>query len=108
MSFSSSAETFSKVLAGNVEDCRLEAEILDQAGNLVAVLYEDQTGWHLNALDKNRVDEQIPSAFITRLQRELVHYVNRRGDNVPEGMTRAGVALWLMEKDDGTAMGVTL
>jgi hypothetical protein len=75
----------------------------------VAVLYEDQTGWHLDALDKSiRVDEQIPSAFITRLQGELAHYVNRRGDNVPEGMTRAGVALWLMEKDDGTAMGVTL
>ena len=92
---------FSRVIASNVEDCRLEAEILDQTGELVAFLYEDHTRWHLEAADEsNGGVELVPRAFIIQIQAEFAHYVNRRGDNVPEGLTRAGLALWLMEKHD--------
>jgi hypothetical protein len=34
--------------------------------------------------------------------------VNRRGENVPAAMTVGALSLWLMLKDDGTAMGVKL
>jgi hypothetical protein len=36
---------------------------------------------------------------------ELVHYVNRKGP-VPEGLTRAGASLWLMQRDDGKGLTV--
>jgi hypothetical protein len=38
----------------------------------------------------------------------LLEYVNRRGENQPEGLTAAGLSLWRMEKADGTALGIKL
>jgi hypothetical protein len=97
---------FETVIAANPDACRTEAEITDESGNRVAIVYEDSDGWHTEVLD-DRV-EQAPANFnalIANVKEVLSHYVNRRGDNVPGELTTVGaLALWLMAKDDGTMM----
>jgi hypothetical protein len=98
---------FEIIIAGNVEACRTEAEITDESGNRVAIVYEDSDGWHTQVT--NARVEQSPvsfSALIDNANEVLSHYVNRRGKNVPSGVATVGaLALWLMAKDDGTVMG---
>jgi hypothetical protein len=98
---------FETIIAGNVDACRTEAEIADESGNRVAIVYEDSDGWHTEVLD-HRIEQGSASfnALVDNAKEVLSHYVNRRGDNAPSQLTTAGaLALWLMAKDDGTAMG---
>src|SRR6266700_415342 len=37
---------FEIIIASNVDACRTEAEIADELGNRVAIVYEDSNGWH--------------------------------------------------------------
>ena len=47
------------------------------------------------------------NALMENAKEVLSHYVNRRGDRVPSQLkTRGQLSLWLMEKDDGTMMGL--
>jgi hypothetical protein len=98
---------FEIIIASNGDACRTEAEIADELGNRVAVVYEDSTGWRTEVVGGGA--EQFSSNFgalIESAKERLSHYVNRRGENVPIELTTAGaLALWLMVKDDGTAMG---
>jgi hypothetical protein len=99
---------FETVIAGNPDTCRTEAEIADESGNRVAIVYEDADGWHTQILD-DRVEQASGSfnALIENAKEVLSHYVNRRGDKVPSQLkTRGQLSLWLMEKDDGTMMGL--
>jgi hypothetical protein len=92
------------IIAGNVDACRAEAEIADGSGNTVAIVYEDSNGWHTEVIDKQ--SSHNFSALIENAKETLSHYVNRRGDNVPSELRTCGaLSLWLMAKDDGTAMG---
>jgi hypothetical protein len=98
---------FEIIIAGNVEACRTEAEIADESGNRVAIVYEDSDGWHTEVID-DRVKQSSGSvsALIENAKEKLSLYVNRRGDNVPSELTtRGALAMWLMAKDDGTVMG---
>ena len=100
-------EMFETIIAANPDACRTEAEIADESGNRVAIVYEDSGGWHTEILD-DRVEQPLTrfNALIENAKEVLSHYVNRRGDNVPGEMTTVGaLALWLMVKDDGTAIG---
>jgi hypothetical protein len=45
-------------------------------------------------------------AAVTEARAELQHYINRRGENRPKGITRPGLSLWLTERDDETVMGI--
>jgi len=97
---------YSVTVLGNVEQCRTEAEIsLDE--QLVAVVYETSDGWHTEVIASQLTPSQddFEIAVNTALQ-TLSHYVNRRGENPPRNATRETFALWLMMKDDGTAMGI--
>ena len=98
---------FEIIIAGNLEACRTEAEIADESGNRLAIVYEDSDGWHTEPIDVRL--EQFSKSFeslIENAKEKLSHYVNRRGDNVPIELTTAGaLAMWLMAKDDGTVMG---
>lgn len=38
----------------------------------------------------------------------LSHYINRMGTNPPQNLSVGGLSLWLMQKDDGTALGLKL
>ncbi len=96
---------FSRAFLGNVEACRTEAEITDEWGRLVAVLYEDETGWHCERTAEPMEEARALEEFVETVKADLSHYVNRCGTNPPPGLSRAGLSMWLMEKDDGTAMG---
>lgn len=98
---------FETIIAANPDACRTEAEVADETGNTVAIVYEDSEGWHTEVLDY-RVEQASTSfnAIIKNAKEALSHYVNRRGENVPSELTTVGaLALWLMAKDDGTVMG---
>jgi hypothetical protein len=93
-------------IAGNLKQCRTEAEISDESGSTLAIVFEDSAGWHTNVLDRKLV--HVPGDLnkaIGNAKEALIHYVNRRGENAPENMTSGAFSLWLMVKDDGTAMG---
>ena len=98
---------FETIIIGNPETCRAEAEIPDESGSRVVIVYEDSSGWHTEIFGDWA--KQAPSSFNTLIDsaREVLsHYVNRRGDNVPSELTAVGaLSLWLMVKDDGTAKG---
>jgi hypothetical protein len=94
-------------LFSNIEACRVEAELSDEAGQLIAFVYEDLSGYHVEFLSNDeRLVAEITDEVIQKAKIELATYVNRTGLNAPEGLTRVGLAFWLMQKNDGPAMGV--
>jgi len=105
---------FSITFLGNVTDCRVEAEVSlshppADTDPLCAVVYEDASGpvveW-FGVAKESKSPALAEAVEIAKLG--LLAYVNRRGSNPPEGLTRAGLSLWLLEKTDGTAMGISL
>jgi hypothetical protein len=98
---------FEIIIAGNVDACRTDAEIADERGNRVAIVYEDAAGWHTEVIEPGlKPSSSDFNALIENAKETLSHYVNRRGENVPDELTtRGALAFWLMLKDDGTAMG---
>jgi hypothetical protein len=102
-------EMFETIIVGNPESCRTEAEIADESGNRVAIVSEGADGWCMEVLGPWL--KQPPTNFASLIESAkevLSHYVNRRGDNVPAGLSVGALSLWLMVKDDGTAMGKKL
>lgn len=76
---------------------------------LVAAVYELPDGWRSDLFQSPRglpLSELLAS--LQAAQTRLSVYVNRKGVNPPEGLTRAGMSLWLMEEADGTAMGIKI
>jgi hypothetical protein len=100
---------FSRIIRGNVDHCRTECEISDETAATVAVVYEDPEGWHVNVM-KQPTDEELETfnAAVEAAKQNLSHYVNRMGSNPPEHTTVGALSLWLMQKDDGTALGINL
>jgi hypothetical protein len=97
--------TFAVTVLGNIEKCRTEAEI-SRDGELAAVVYEKSDGWHTEIVASQLTQPESDfDAAVNAAQETLSHYVNRLGTNQPPNMTRGAFALWLMIKDDGTAMG---
>jgi hypothetical protein len=98
---------YSVTIIGNVEKCRTEAELSDGEGAVLAVVYEIADGWHTEILAEklNQAATEFQTA-VENAKESLSHYVNRRGENPPETATRGAFSLWLMMKDDGTAMGM--
>jgi hypothetical protein len=97
---------YSVVIIGNVEQCRTEAEISDGEGTLLSVVYETSNGWHTDHLVEHVNRAPDFQTALEHAKEKLSHYVNRRGENPPEAGTRGAISLWLMLKDDGTALGV--
>jgi hypothetical protein len=101
--------TFSKVIIGNVDECRTECEIADDTANTVAVVYDSDEGWHVIVVRQLRHEElEAFNEIVAAAKQSLSHYVNRRGGNAPEHTTRGTLSLWLMQKDDGTVLGIDL
>jgi len=106
------SESFSVTFLGNVSDCRTEAEVSfrhSPSGTdpLCAVVYENESGpvveWFGVA---NESKSPSLAAAVEDAKLGLLAYANRRGSNPPAGLTRAGLSLWLLEKVDGTAVGM--
>jgi hypothetical protein len=99
---------------GNLEACRTEARILrpsTQTGEaLVALVYETSHGLIVSYFGSAVANPTLPGldAAIAEARSELLHYLNRRGENPPKGITRPGLSLWLTERDDETVMGIPL
>ena len=102
-------EMYSVIILGNVERCRTEAEISDGERVVVAIVYEASDGWHTDIVVEhfNQADSDF-NATIENAKETLSHYVNRRGENLPENTSVGAFSLWLMLKDDGTAMGANI
>lgn len=100
---------FSNTILGNVDERRTECEISGDAGAAMAVVYETHEGWCVEVLREPK-DEELASfnASVEAAKQSLSHYVNRRGSNPPKETTMGGLSLWLLEKDDGTALGIDL
>src|SRR5690242_3332317 len=98
------SDTFSINFLGNVSDCRTEAEVSlrhspSNTDPLCAVVYENDSGpvveWFGDAVESK---SPALAVAVEDAKRGLLEYVNRRGVNPPEGLTRAGLSLWLLEK----------
>lgn len=88
-----------------VDDSVACAEILYQ-DEFVASVYEKLDGWKIDLFQAPRgLDLEECLKAIALAKERLLEYVNRRGENPPEGLTAAGLSLRLSEKADGTAMG---
>lgn len=97
---------FSITIFGNVDECRTEAEVSID-GNLAVLVYESTAGWQTElpgGADLSADASELVNA-IAEARSRLQTYANRRGLNPPIGLTRPGLAFWLMEKTDGTVMG---
>jgi hypothetical protein len=95
---------------GNLEACRTEARILSPSPKpddaLVALVYETSHGFvvsYFGVAVSNRTSPGLEAA-IAEARAELRHYINRRGENRPLGITRPGLSLWLTERDDETVV----
>jgi hypothetical protein len=105
---------FSIQFCGNLEACRTEARILrvpaPPGDPPVAIVYETSQGFVVSYSASASANPASPGlvAAISEAQAELVHYINRRGENRPEGITRPGLSLWLTERDDETVMGMPI
>ena len=103
---------FSIQFCGNIEACRTEARISQpsaQTGNaLIAVVYEGSQGFVVSYFGLALSNPSLPGLddAIAEARAELLHYINRRGENRPQGITRPGLSLWLTERDDETVMGM--
>jgi hypothetical protein len=103
---------FSIQYCGNLDACRTEARIA-QPGlkeGLIAVVYESLKGFVVTYHGAAAANPSLPGleAALAEARRELPHYINRRGDNRPLGITRPGLSLWLTERDDETVVGTPL
>jgi hypothetical protein len=73
----------------------------------VAVVYEAHDGWHVRVRRDLRTEELDKfDASVEAAKQRLSRYINRLGSNPPEGSTVGELSLWLMAKDDGTALGI--
>ena len=93
----------STVFAGNLDRCRLEAEVYADDDSLIAIIYEGHQGWCVEKAQG--ASQELPAEFIQQVQSEMSHYVNRKGIGAPHPCSAGELALWLMRKDDGSAMG---
>ena len=72
---------------------------------VVASVYEQPDGWKIDlyrspcGLD---LDEWLGA--VASAKDRLREYPNRRGESPPEGLTAAGMSLWLTEKTDGATL----
>ena len=107
-------DSFSIQYCANVEACRTEARILRPSARpeeaLVAVVYDSSQGMVVAPVGPALANPALPGleAAVAEARAELVHYINRTGENRPKGITRPGLALWLTERDDETVVGKPL
>ena len=105
---------FSIQYCGNLEACRTEARILrpsaEPADALLALVYDTAHGVVVDYFGSAATNPALPGldAAVAEARAELHHYINRRGENRPRGITRPGLSLWLTERDDETVIGIPL
>ena len=84
---------FEVILAGNIEANRLEAEVRDERYELIAIVYEDGAGWQV----EQHIPEKVTPEILGRAKELLSLRPNRKGDDLPPGMSRGEHSLWLLD-----------
>ena len=84
------------ILAGNPEVGRLEAEVRNERYDLVAIVYEDNAGWHI----EKHSSEILPDNVLRNIKDELGTHPNRKGNDAPSGMSVGEYSLWLLAKNE--------
>src|SRR5579862_4841591 len=104
-----SQEPFKISICGDVTKGYTVAEI-SFGKQPVAFVFETSDGWQIDFCAVEATCFALDSflSAVTAARERLSRYVNRRGQSPPEGLSAAGFSLWLMQKNDGTAMGVKL
>lgn len=101
---------FSIQYVPNLEACRTEARISRPSAQpddvLVALVYDTSHGIVVDYLGPASPNPALPGldAAVAEARAELRHYLHRRGENPPKGITRPGLSLWLTERDDETVI----
>ncbi|MCB1755799.1 MAG: hypothetical protein KDJ38_09765 [Gammaproteobacteria bacterium] len=89
-------------IVGNPDDGFTSAEIEDDDGSYVGRVFELDDGWYIHVDEPERLRSSELIEAIISAKSTLLHFVNRKGADFSEGdWTRAGVSLWLMQRDDG-------
>jgi hypothetical protein len=81
------------ILAGNIEFGRLEAEVRNERYELIAIVYEDKDGWHV----EQQGSEKVPDDLLEKIKEVLSSHPNRKGNDAPDGMSLGEYSLWLLE-----------
>ncbi len=100
--------SYTHTIAGNPDDGFTSAEIENSSGDYLGRIFELEDGWyvHVDELELLRDPALLDAAL--RAKSDLLHYVNRKGADFSGGeWTRAGVSLWLMQRDDGKGFTVS-
>ena len=87
-------------VTGNPDDGFTSAEI-EIDGDYLGRVFELTDGWYVNLAEPERLRDAECVAAVLAAKAALLPYVNRRGFEVPEGMTRGAVSLLLMQREDG-------
>ena len=89
------------VIIDNSETCRTEAEIQDESGARLAVIYEEASGWHTDLSDQ-KSEQESPEfkTLVEGLKKQLSRFVNRKGQHPPPNLTAGTLSLWLMKKKE--------
>ena len=85
---------------GNPDDGFTSVEI-ELNGEYAGRVFELDSGWYINLPMIERLSEPECIEAVAAAKARLLHYVNRKGGTFPTDATRAGVSLWLMQRDDG-------
>ena len=95
---------YTLTVCSNVQRNRLEVEVKEEGTGRfpqeVALVYKDAGGWQTDCADDTLAevpDEQFTAALM-RARQLLDEYEERNDEKPPEGLTDAGMALWLMQK----------
>ena len=94
--------SYSHTIVGNPDDGFTSAQIEDENGVYKGRVFELEDGWYVHVDEPEQLrDLELVDAIVVA-KSNLLHYVNRKGADFSQGeWTRAGVSLWLMQRDDG-------
>lgn len=98
---------YSLVVCSNLMRDRLEVEIQrelqDRQFEEVALIFRTVEGWGIDYVDDAfaKVPDPEFDEAVQRAKELLGEYEDRSNEEPPEGLTAAGMAAWLMEKNEG-------
>jgi len=94
------AMPYSLATTGNPDDGFTAVEI-EIDGEYVGRVFELESGWYFHLQRPEDMLNPTCIQAVLAAKERLLHYVNRKGGDFREGMSRAAASLWLMQRDDG-------
>jgi hypothetical protein len=93
---------------GNPDDGFTSAEIYtaDDLEDYMGRVFELSDGWYVQVDDLTTLNDSAFVKTILETKDELMHYINRKGAEFPEDVSRAAISLWLMQRDDGKGFSI--